>query len=217
MARTDPLQKYRDKRHFGVTPEPEGGTKPAAGGQPIFVIQKHDATRLHYDFRLEVEGVLKSWAVPKGPSTDPAVKRLAMPTEDHPMGYAGFEGTIPEGEYGAGTVIVWDRGTYRNLSEHKGEALSMEAALEEGRVKVWLEGEKLRGGYALARTRGTDGRPGWLLIKLKDEHADTADDLLARRPESVLTGRTLEQVASPPASPRKRARPVSTRKAAKPK
>jgi DNA ligase D-like protein (predicted 3'-phosphoesterase) len=155
-----------------------------------FVIQKHDATSLYYDFRLEAEGVLKSWAVPKGPSTDPREKRLAMPTEDHPLAYADFEGVIPEGEYGAGTVIVWDRGSYRDLGEEP-----VERALERGHATVWLEGEKLRGGYALTRI-GKGKRERWLLVKMDDEGADRRRNPVSSQPESVLSGKTIEQVAN---------------------
>ncbi len=144
------LKDYQEKRDFSRTPEPEG-KGPGTSREPIFVIQKHDASHLHYDFRLEVDGVLKSWAIPKGPSTDPKDKRLAVPTEDHPLEYADFEGTIPAGEYGAGTVLVWDTGPYRNLTEKKGEAIPLGQAVAHGHVKVWLEGKKLKGGYALTR------------------------------------------------------------------
>ncbi len=157
------------------------------------MIQKHAASTLHYDFRLEVDAVLKSWAVPKGPSLDPRQKRLAVPTEDHPMDYAQFEGVIPEGEYGAGTVIVWDIGTYRNLKEKDGGEVPLVHCLENGHVMVWLEGKKLRGGYALIRTSGKDKR--WLLIKMADEHADRERDVVKEEPQSVLSGRTLEDVA----------------------
>src|SRR6266542_3760389 len=145
------LAGYREKRDFRRTPEPSGG-KGRRSSRPRFVIQKHDATSLHYDFRLEAAGVLKSWAVPKGPSTNPKDKRLAMPTEDHPLDYAGFEGLIPEGAYGAGPVVVWDTGTYRNLTEKDGREVPVEDAVEQGHVKVWLEGKKLTGGYALTRS-----------------------------------------------------------------
>ncbi len=162
--------------------------------EPIFVIQKHDARTLHYDFRLEVDGVLKSWAVPKGPSTNPRERRLAVAVEDHPLDYANFEGRIPDGEYGAGAVLVWDRGTYRNLRAEDDEPVSMAEALQDGHVAVWLEGEKLRGGYALIRTgKGDDNR--WLLIKMRDDEADADQDVTAAQPESVLTGRTLEEIA----------------------
>lgn len=190
----DVLKEYREKRDFRRTQEPSGDEREPSE-QPVFVIQKHDASNLHYDFRLEVDGVLKSWAVPKGPSTDPSQKRLAMPTEDHPLEYADFEGVIPEGEYGAGTVLVWDTGPYRNLRAEKEEdRLSMEESIEEGKVEVWLEGEKLQGGYALIRTgKGDDTR--WLLIKMDDDEADARRNPTSTEPKSVLTGRTLEEIA----------------------
>lgn len=194
MPADDNLKEYREKRDFSRTAEPAGDER-APSDKPIFVIQKHDASSLHYDFRLEVGGVLKSWAVPKGPSTDPSVKRLAIPTEDHPLGYADFEGTIPEGEYGAGTVIVWDTGPYRNLRAEKDEdALSMEESIADGMVEVWLEGEKLRGGYALIKTKYGD-EDNWLLVKMKDDEADARRNPTSTEPASVLTGRTLEEIA----------------------
>jgi DNA ligase D-like protein (predicted 3'-phosphoesterase) len=189
----DRLRDYRRKRDFRRTPEPSGPgrSRPA----PRFVIQKHDATSLHYDFRLEAGGVLISWAVPKGPSTDPRDKRLAMPTEDHPLSYAGFEGVIPEGEYGAGPVIVWDTGTYRNLTEEGGREIPVERAVDRGHVKVWLEGQKLRGGWSLRRTTiGRSERAKWLMVKLKDEGADARRKPVVSQPESVLSGRTVEEV-----------------------
>jgi len=187
------LKEYEDKRDFRRTSEPSAGERQAAG-EAIFVVQKHAARTLHYDFRLEVDGVLKSWAVPKGPSANPRERRLAVPTEDHPMDYADFEGVIPEGEYGAGAVLVWDHGTYRNLRAEDDEPVSMAEALQDGHVAVWLEGEKLRGGYALIRTgKGDDNR--WLLIKMKDEEADARRNPVSTQPESVLTGRTLEEIA----------------------
>jgi DNA ligase D-like protein (predicted 3'-phosphoesterase) len=189
MAKTDALRAYREKRDFRRSPEPRGTRGRGRKKAPRFVIQKHDATSLHYDFRLETEGVLKSWAVPKGPSTDPREKRLAMPTEDHPLAYADFEGVIPEGEYGAGTVIVWDYGSYRNLGEEP-----VERALEQGHATVWLEGEKLRGGYALTRI-GKGKRERWLLVKMDDEGADRRRNPVSSQPESVLSGKTIEQVA----------------------
>jgi DNA ligase D-like protein (predicted 3'-phosphoesterase) len=191
MARS--LKEYHKKRDFSKTTEPEG--KPGKSEEkPIFVIQKHDATTLHYDFRLEVDGVLVSWAVPKGPSIDPRQKRLAIQTEDHPLEYADFEGVIPESEYGGGTVIVWDRGGYRNLREERGDdSLSMAESIEEGKVEVWLEGNKLQGGFALIRTGFGKGN-GWLLIKMDDEMADARRDPVSTEPDSVITGRSLEQV-----------------------
>jgi DNA ligase D-like protein (predicted 3'-phosphoesterase) len=190
----DRLAKYRDKRDFRRTPEPSGGAKGSAE-EPVFVIQKHDASNLHYDFRLEVDGVLASWAVPKGPSTDPAQKRLAVRTEDHPLDYADFEGVIPEREYGAGTVLLWDRGTYRNLrAEKQDDGVPMVEALDEGKIEVWLEGEKLRGGYALIETGGGDD-DRWLLIKMRDDAADARRNPTSTEQKSVLTGRTLEEIA----------------------
>jgi len=187
------LEEYRGKRDFRHTPEPTGRRKRAAAA-PIFVIQKHESSHLHYDFRLEVDGVLKSWAVPKGPSTDPQEKRLAVPTEDHPLDYARFEGVIPKGEYGAGTVLVWDTGPYRNLTEKKGVPVPLGPAVEHGHLKVWLEGVKLKGGYALTRFKTGKGE-AWLLVKMDDGEADPARDPVSTEPASVLSGRTLEEIA----------------------
>jgi len=189
-----PLEEYRRKRKFSKTPEPPGRVGRGSGRNRIFVVQKHDATRLHYDFRLEMNGVLASWAVPKGPSLNPAVKRLAIRTEDHPIEYADFEGLIPEGQYGAGTVMVWDKGTYDPEDE-----LSPEQQLARGEVKVVLHGQKLRGGFVLVYPGRRLGEPGektrWLLIKRRDEYADPSwqieDPALDR---SVLTGRTLKEI-----------------------
>jgi DNA ligase D-like protein (predicted 3'-phosphoesterase) len=192
------LSEYERKRDFSRTSEPS--TKPrrkrgAKRRHPRFTIQKHAATSLHYDFRLEVDGVLASWAVPKGPSTNPADKRLAMRTEDHPMEYLEFEGVIPKGEYGAGPVIVWDRGVFENISEtRRGEKLSLEEAIRKGDVKVFLLGEKIRGAYALVRTRPQGDREQWLLIKKRGEGADRRRNPTSTQPKSVLTGRTIEQV-----------------------
>jgi DNA ligase D-like protein (predicted 3'-phosphoesterase) len=192
MKKKDLLERYRKKRDFGETPEPSDKAKASRKSKskdPMFVIQKHDATRLHYDFRIEAEGVLKSWAVPKGPSTNPIDKRLAMPTEDHPMAYGRFEGRIPEGNYGAGPVIVWDIGTYRNLSD-----IPVEEALRKGHVKIWLEGKKVKGGYALTRISRSPAR--WLLVKLKDEKADPARDITKTDPNSVLSGKSVDDIAA---------------------
>jgi len=196
MPSDDSLESYRSKRHFEKTPELAGGEAHQIS-HPVYVIQKHDASHLHYDFRLEVEGVLKSWAVPKGPSTDPKVKRLAMPTEDHPLEYATFEGVIPEGQYGAGTVMVWDIGTYRNIrgEKHPSEKATMEQAYEQGKLEVWLEGKKLKGGYALIRTGRLEEKRGWLLIKMRDEYADKPEDPERTEPDSALTGRTMKEIA----------------------
>jgi DNA ligase D-like protein (predicted 3'-phosphoesterase) len=193
---SDRLQRYRGKRDPQRTSEPgvrRGRRTRRGGGQeqaPRFVIQKHAASSLHYDFRLEVDGTLRSWAVPKGLSTDPRVKRLAVEVEDHPLDYADFEGRIGQGNYGAGAVIVWDTGSYRNLDEQR----SMADALDAGHAKVWLEGEKLTGGWTLQRTRG-GSKPQWLIIKRRDEGADARRNPESTQPESVKTGRTVEQVA----------------------
>ena len=192
---SDKLDAYRSRRDFRKTGEPEGGGKSRGGGRR-FVIQKHDASSLHYDFRLEVADVLVSWAVPKGLSTDPREKRLAIRTEDHPLDYADFEGVIPEGEYGAGTVLLWDRGTYRNLRARKGRnSQGMEDALDEGLIEVWLEGEKLRGGYALKRIEGGE-KARWLAIKMDDEGADARRRPTSTEPASVASGRDLDEIAA---------------------
>ena len=189
------LDKYLAKRRFTITPEPTGGKTAKTskkGMPPRFVIQKHDATRLHYDVRLEVNGVLVSWAVPKGPSMDPTAKRLAVMTEDHPMDYAGFEGFIPKGQYGGGPVIVWDAGLYHNLtSGRRGEIRPMRQGLDRGHVKVWLMGEKLQGAWALTRT---DDRQ-WLMVKVKDAAADPDLDPVRDDPFSILSGRTVRDIA----------------------
>jgi bifunctional non-homologous end joining protein LigD len=180
-----PLDEYKKKRRFGSTPEPPPESKRSASGRS-FVVQKHRASHLHYDFRLEHDGVLKSWAIPKGPSLDPAVKRLAMAVEDHPVDYAHFEGIIPEGEYGGGTVMVWDRGTY----EVEGQD-DVTTGLNRGDLKFSLHGTKLKGSWALVRTRDRQ----WLLIKHRDGHA-SADDIAVSQPASVLTGRKLADIAA---------------------
>ncbi|MGH2993933.1 MAG: DNA polymerase ligase N-terminal domain-containing protein [Solirubrobacterales bacterium] len=187
--------EYSGKRDFRRTPEPRGSSRRRRRSeQPIFVIQQHAARSDHFDFRLEAEGVLKSWAVPKGPSTNPKDKRLAMPTEDHPMEYADFEGVIPKGEYGAGPVIVWDRGTYENITtDREGREVPVAEAIEDGELKVRLHGEKLAGGYVLVRTGGGD-RERWLLIKARDDEADARRRPARTQPESVISGRTLKQV-----------------------
>ncbi len=187
------LKKYSEKRDFGKTAEPRAG-KPKATGQLQFVIQKHDASRLHYDFRLEMEGVLKSWAIPKGPSTDPKIKRLAMMVEDHPFDYKNFEGIIPEGEYGGGTVIVWDKGTYEPIEKFKEKKAQEKHLLEQldaGSLKIVLHGKKLRGEFALVKTHGM-GENSWLLIKHKDDYAATGD--ITKKDKSVLTEKTIKQM-----------------------
>jgi DNA ligase D-like protein (predicted 3'-phosphoesterase) len=200
MAKTK-LSEYERKRDFSKTAEPSGKKKArgkktkARRRHPRFTIQKHSATSLHYDLRLEVDGVLASWAVPKGPSLDPRDKRLAMRTEDHPMDYLEFEGVIPKGEYGGGPVIVWDRGVFQNISETKsGKPMKLSEAIEKGDVKFFLLGEKVKGAYALVRTSKPGEREQWLLIKKRDEGADARRRPTSSQPESVLTGRTIEQV-----------------------
>lgn len=183
------LKEYRQKRRSGRSPEPRGRRRRSTRKQPHFVIQHHAASTDHYDFRLEIDGVLVSWAVPKGPSTNPKDKRMARRTEDHPIEYQDFEGVIPDGEYGAGGVIVWDHGTYTNDTDHE-----MAEGLERGHLSFRLDGEKLHGGYALTRLRkGKDET--WLLVKRKDEHADARRKPVRSQPESVLSGRTLDELS----------------------
>jgi bifunctional non-homologous end joining protein LigD len=186
------LVEYRRKRHFQRTPEPAGRKRPKAGHS--FVVQKHAARHLHYDFRLELEGVLKSWAVPKGPSLDPLVKRLAMLVEDHPVEYGNFEGIIPQGEYDGGTVLLWDRGTWEPLGDAHED-------YRKGRLKFRLQGEKLRGGWMLVRTGGHSSERDerhWLLFKERDDEAKPSDrgDILDEEPLSVWTGRDLDEIAA---------------------
>src|ERR1700712_5615534 len=191
------LKEYVRKRNFGKTPEPDDRKAPAKGGQR-FVIQKHHASRLHYDFRLEMGGVLKSWAVPKGPSTNPADKRLAMMVEDHPFDYRDFEGIIPEGNYGAGTVIVWDTRTYEPLvpvKSKKEAEKEMLKELEKGSVKINMHGKKLKGEYALVHTHGR-GENSWLLIKHRDKYA-SEDDITAND-KSVISGKRTKKRTNQP-------------------
>jgi bifunctional non-homologous end joining protein LigD len=186
----DRLSQYRRKRDFAKTPEPRGSRRKR-GAHPLrFVVQKHAARRLHYDFRLEMGGVLKSWAVPNGPSLDPRVKRLAVKVEDHPLDYGDFEGVIPEGEYGGGAVIVWDEGTWVPQDDDP------EAALARGALKFELHGKRLRGGWALVRMRRGDSK-NWLLVKEKDEWArpGSDDEVVEENRTSVVSGRDLEEVA----------------------
>ena len=188
-----PLDQYRNKRDFKKTSEPKSGKSPNRK-QLTFVVQKHKASRLHYDFRLEMDGVLKSWAVPKGPSTDPQNKRLAMMVEDHPMDYRQFEGIIPKGQYGGGTVIVWDEGTYEpieGLKSKKAQEKHLLEQLHKGSLKIRLHGHKLKGEYALVKTQGM-GENGWLLIKHKDEFASKSD--ITKKDKSVLSDKALEEI-----------------------
>lgn len=185
------LNEYQKKRNFGVSPEPSGKEDAAKKhGALIYVVQKHRATQLHYDFRLEWNGTLLSWAVPKGPSLDPSVRRLAMQVEDHPIDYASFEGVIPEGEYGGGTVMVWDKGTWEP------EGAGAEAGLEKGDFKFALHGQKLKGSWVLVRTHGFGGssKPTWLLIKHRDEYA-SSKDVTTEEPRSAVSKRLLAEIA----------------------
>ncbi|WP_030898367.1 DNA polymerase ligase N-terminal domain-containing protein [Streptomyces sp. NRRL F-5126] len=220
MGKAESLRRYRGKRDFGATSEPSGGTGDlearegqghgwqgsAGGGQASYVVQIHDASTMHFDFRLEVDGVLKSWAVPKGPSTDPGDKRLAVPTEDHPLEYREYEGVIGRGQYGAGTVIVWDAGTYRPLNKDgaPGDEASFAKALAKGHASFWLDGPKLKGGFSLTRFRGgggtgreNDGEEAWLLVKRSGTGADRSGRTTPdpRRARSARSGRTLRQVS----------------------
>ena len=206
MSKTrNSLQKYQNKRNFKVSPEPSAAKdlvgKPkrktvTKTKKPIFVIQKHDASHLHYDFRLEFDGVLKSWAIPKGPSTDPHEKRLAIETEDHPIEYATFEGIIPKGEYGAGSVIVWDKGTFDNIKERDGKTIPLSECYKTGHIELNLHGEKLQGGYALIHTSLGDEKrkKDWLLIKMKDDYADARRNPVNSQPKSVISGKTIAEI-----------------------
>jgi bifunctional non-homologous end joining protein LigD len=216
------LKTYRAKRDFKITSEPRGRVARASKTGLRFVIQRHAATRLHYDFRLELDGVYKSWAVTKVPSLDPATKRLAVEVEDHPLEYGTFEGTIPEGQYGGGTVQLWDQGTWKPKSDNPRRDLA------EGHLKFELNGKRLHGGWALIRMRDRDAKPGrktrhnWLLIKEQDDAARPGEpDALLAADTSVSSGRTLEEIASskkskvwnsshekPPAVKKKNPRPL---------
>jgi bifunctional non-homologous end joining protein LigD len=187
------LNEYRKKRHFDATPEPPGASKARIkrNGSLLYVVQKHMASHLHYDFRLEWHGVLLSWAVPKGPSLDPAVKRLAMQTENHPIEYANFEGVIPAGQYGAGTVMLWDKGTWQP------DDADVDSSLQKGEIKFTLQGKKLKGSWVLVRTRGFGKNPArstWLLIKHRDQYASTKD-VAEEEPRSVASQRLFADIA----------------------
>jgi bifunctional non-homologous end joining protein LigD len=185
------LTEYQAKRNFKVTPEPKGSKSHNSAPELSFVIQKHQASHLHYDFRLEWKGVLLSWAIPKGPSLDPSVKRLAMAVEDHPVDYGGFEGTIPEGQYGGGTVMLWDRGTWQ------ADAPDVEESLKNGELKFTLHGSKLKGSWVLVRTKGfgKSTRSAWLLIKHKDKYA-SLQEITTGKPLSVVSRRSMAEIAA---------------------
>ncbi len=211
MSAADQLKEYQRKRDFEKTAEPAGAmtratktksSRSKSTGELHFVIQKHDASRLHYDLRLEIDGVMKSWAVPKGPSADPSVKRLAMQVEDHPVEYNSFEGTIPAGEYGGGTVMLWDNGTYEienAIVDDQNEAAHDE--YERGELKINFHGKRIKGSYALVRTKGMGGssaKPSWLLIKHRDDQAHPESDsaLTDKYVKSVTTNRTMDQISN---------------------
>ncbi|HYE00927.1 MAG TPA: DNA polymerase ligase N-terminal domain-containing protein, partial [Alphaproteobacteria bacterium] len=203
------LAEYRAKRNFAATPEPSDRAAGPAHRRPIFVVQKHEARRLHYDFRLEIDGELKSWAVTRGPSWDPADKRLAVQVEDHPLAYAEFEGVIPPGQYGGGTVMLWDRGHWRPQGD-------VAAGLAAGKLGLWLEGERLRGGWTLIRMAGRGRRDNWLLVKDRDEAAEpgrSAEDE-GDAATSVKTGRRMAEIAGKaPLRPASPAKPASAKPA----
>jgi len=196
VRREKPLSEYKHKRDFSKTAEPSGGPVKRGSRRKLrFVVQKHAASHLHFDFRLELDGVMKSWAVPKGPSYDPSVRRLAMEVEDHPIEYNTFEGTIPKGQYGGGTVMLWDRGTYEPEDGAGEEALR--EGYERGDLKFVLHGERLQGGWVLVRIRRNEGgRRQWLLIKHRDEMATSKFDVVAEVETSVKSGRTMDEIAT---------------------
>ena len=192
-----PLAEYRRKRDFSRTAEPKGAPRKARASKLAFVTQKHAASHLHFDFRLELDGVMKSWAVPKGPSLDPAVKRLAMQVEDHPLEYNTFEGTIPKGEYGGGTVMLWDRGSYVPAEPSDDSVAALREGYLRGDLKFELRGKRLRGSWVLVRIkRGDPAKPQWLLIKHRDRFAAPGSDVVAEQQTSVATGRTMEEIAA---------------------
>ncbi len=185
-----PLEEYAAKRKFENTPEPAPSAKPPESGGNYFCVQRHDATRLHYDFRLEIDGVLKSWAVPKGPTLDPTLKHFAAFVEDHPVEYGSFEGNIPKGNYGAGSVMLWDYGTFELL----GDGVAGEAQIQRGDLKFRLHGEKLNGDFALVHMKGRGKGNEWLILKKRDQFAQEGWDVEAHA-TSALSGRTQEEIA----------------------
>ncbi|GAB4245381.1 MAG: hypothetical protein Kow00129_05270 [Thermoleophilia bacterium] len=195
MVDVDKLKEYEGKRDFSKTPEPKASGPKKSHEDPIFVVQQHKASRMHFDFRLEIDGTLASWAIPKGPSTDPREKRLAVRTEDHPVEYASFEGSIPEEEYGGGTVIVWDTGRWEHKTkDDKGNELTPAQALEKGHLSVRLHGQKLRGGYSLIHSKMGGNEKNWLLVKEKDDEADARRNPVSTETKSVVSGLTVEEM-----------------------
>ena len=194
-APREALRVYRSKRDFAKTREPRG-TKRRASPKLAYVIQKHDASHLHYDLRLEVDGVMKSWAVPRGPSINPAIKRLAVQVEDHPIDYNAFEGVIPKGEYGGGTVMIWDRGTWRYGGDDPDPDRGIHAGLRLGKLEIVLEGRRLRGAWVLVRTGKRGSKAQWLLIKQRDRRSGTESEPVERFTRSVVSRRTMAGIAN---------------------
>jgi DNA ligase D-like protein (predicted 3'-phosphoesterase) len=195
---SDPLREYRERRDVDATPEPAGEVRPPSE-RPLLVVQQHDASSMHFDVRVETDGVLASWAVPKGPSTDPRDKRLAVRTEDHPLDYADFEGAIAEDEYGGGKVIVWDLGPYRNVTtDDDGEEVPVPDAIENGYLEIQVEGEKLQGRFRFVHARLQGDPKNWLLMKVDDEHADARRNPVSTQPRSVLSDRKVDEVEDDP-------------------
>jgi DNA ligase D-like protein (predicted 3'-phosphoesterase) len=192
------LKTYRKRRGLTKTkklPEPYGSIKKKKTKLPLFVIQMHDASHLHYDFRLEIDGVLKSWAVPKGVPTEMGIRRLAMPTDDHPMEYGHFEGIIPEGHYGGGTVMVWDIGTFENIKTHNGNPVSLEDSYKKGTVEIFIYGKKIWGPYALIKTKGLSNKESWILLKMKPRKGfGVRKGKAVKKNISAISGRTLKQI-----------------------
>lgn len=188
----EPLNAYNKRRDFDKTSEPKPVRKRLKSKithQPIFTVQEHHASHLHWDLRLEIDGVMPSWALPKGPSLDPKIKRLAVPTEDHPLDYATFEGTIPEGQYGAGTVMVWDCGTYENIHRKDGKLVPMGECLKNARIEIILHGKKLKGAFVLIKIKNN-----WLFFKKNDDFSST-QDITKTETRSALTNRTIDEIA----------------------
>ncbi len=192
--KTPALEEYAKRRDFTRTAEPRAIRRRTAA-KLAYVIQKHEASRLHYDLRLELDGVMRSWAVPKGPSLDPAVKRLAVEVEDHPVDYNSFEGTIPEGEYGGGTVMIWDRGTWEYAGDATSGVAGARRGLEKGTLEFTLAGKRLKGNWVLIRTRRAGKAQQWLLIKQRDRYASETIDVTEKYLKSVATGRTMQAIA----------------------
>lgn len=189
IKKVEPLEVYTRRRNFEKTTEPDPMRVKKMQKKPVFTVQEHHASHLHWDLRLEIDGVMPSWAIPKGPSMDPKIKRLAVQTEDHPIAYATFEGVIPEGEYGAGTVMVWDFGTYENIRIKDGISVPMDQCLKDGRIEIVLHGQKLRGVFVLIKTK-----INWLFFKKSDEYS-SIEDITKTQTRSALTNRTIDEIA----------------------